>query len=87
MTWFCPVVVRVQLRRGRQGSGVAGAERGRYLTDEDLQAGCFALACARVEKRLFGTICEEALTAAFKYTSLWSGLKYMIMYSPLSSCC
>lgn len=37
-----------------------------------------------MEKRLFGTICEEALTAAFKYISLCSGLNYVIMYSPLS---
>jgi len=44
----------------------------------------FYLASARVEKRLYGTIHEEALTAAFKSISLCSGLKYVIMYSPLS---
>lgn len=38
-----------------------------------------------MEKRLFGTICEEALTAAFKYT-LCSGLQCVIMYSLLSPC-
>lgn len=71
---------------GRASIRIAAAEPGGYLTGEYLQVVCFYLASARVEKRLFGTICEEALTAAFKYISLRSGLKSMITYSLLSPC-